>query len=202
MTIPTTFFIDRNGIVQSYFVGSRGFAELKDHALTTDFQGTSKPTPEEPPRIPDRTGSAGSLRSQDPWIGIWKSNPAKSKFLSDQDPDINETLVICREINPDTLELTGTQIRKDGTKVINWKCTVPKNGGMQRYLQGAPQKGIAIVKTIIDSHQQYLTYLQDGKQINLATLVLSNDGRTYTMAGKYKDASGQTLEQVEVYEKQ
>jgi peroxiredoxin len=40
--IPTTFFIDRNGILQSVFVGYRNFNELKDRALTTDFQGTPK----------------------------------------------------------------------------------------------------------------------------------------------------------------
>jgi peroxiredoxin len=46
--IPTTFFIDRNGIVQSVLVGSINFNELKDRALTTDFQKTPKSAPEEP----------------------------------------------------------------------------------------------------------------------------------------------------------
>jgi peroxiredoxin len=47
--LPTTFFIDRNGIVQSVFVGARNFNQLKDRALTTDFQETPKLGPEGPP---------------------------------------------------------------------------------------------------------------------------------------------------------
>ncbi len=35
--IPTAFFIDRNGIVQSVLVGYRNFDELKSHALAKDF---------------------------------------------------------------------------------------------------------------------------------------------------------------------
>jgi peroxiredoxin len=46
--IPATFFIDRKGIMQSVLVGSRNFNELKDRALTTDFQETQKSSPEEP----------------------------------------------------------------------------------------------------------------------------------------------------------
>jgi peroxiredoxin len=35
--IPTTFFIDRNGVIQSVVVGYHGFDQLKEHALTKDF---------------------------------------------------------------------------------------------------------------------------------------------------------------------
>lgn len=200
--IPTTFFIDRNGIVQSVCVGARNFNELKDRALTTDFKGTPKSTPEEPPQIPDRVESISSLRSADPWVGIWKLNPAKSKLQSAPAADISESLVIYRELDPDTVEISATQVHKDGSKVVGWKCTVPKSGGMQKYQQGAPDEDIAIIKTVIDGHTQYLTYLQNGKQFDTTTIVLSKDGKIYTLSGKYKDAKGQPLEQVEVYEKQ
>ena len=200
--IPTTFFIDRNGIVQSFLVGSHNFNELKDRALTADFQGTPESTPEETPQIPDRVGSPGSLRSADPWVGIWKLNPAKSKLQSAPAADISETLVIYGEIDPDTVEITATQVRKDGSKMVEWKCTVPKSGGMQNYQRGAPDKGVAIFKTVIDGHTQYLTYLQNGKQFDLGTIVLGKDGKTYTLSEKFKDARGQPCEQVEVYEKQ
>jgi peroxiredoxin len=200
--IPTTFFIDRNGIVQSVLVGSRDFNELKDRALTMDFQGTPKSAPAGPPKIADRVGLAGSLRSADPWVGTWKLNPAKSRLQSALTPDISESLVICRELDPDTVEITATQVRKDGSKVVEWKCTVPKSGGMQNYQQGAPGEGVAIVKTVVDGHTHYLTYLQNGKQIDLATIVLSKDAKTYTLSGKSSDANWQSYEEVEVYEKQ
>jgi peroxiredoxin len=43
--IPTTFFIDRNGVIQSILVGSRGYEELKRHALAPDVPGAPKPPP-------------------------------------------------------------------------------------------------------------------------------------------------------------
>jgi peroxiredoxin len=46
--IPATFFIDRNGILQSVLIGSRSFTELKDRALAKDFQETRESAPEAP----------------------------------------------------------------------------------------------------------------------------------------------------------
>jgi peroxiredoxin len=200
--IPTTLFIDRNGILQSVLVGSRDFDELKDNALTTDFRRTPQSEPAEPSKITDRAGLTDTLRAADPWVGTWKLNIAKSKLQPAPGSDISEALVMFREVDPDTLEITATQVHKDGSKAIGWKCTVPKSGGMQDYQQGAPGKGIAVVKTIIDGHLQHLIYLQNGKQFNLATVVLSKDCKTYTLSGKSNDADGKPYEDVEVYEKQ
>lgn len=44
--IPTTFFIDRNGVIQNVFVGYHDFENLKKHALASDFSGEPKPAPE------------------------------------------------------------------------------------------------------------------------------------------------------------
>ena len=44
--IPTTFFIDRNGVIQSVLVGSREFDELKRNALAPDYTGEPKPVPQ------------------------------------------------------------------------------------------------------------------------------------------------------------
>ena len=43
--IPTTFFIDRNGIIQDAVVGYHDLAALKQHALGKDYDGTPKPAP-------------------------------------------------------------------------------------------------------------------------------------------------------------
>jgi peroxiredoxin len=45
VAIPTTFFVDRNGIIQSVLVGYRGFDVLKEHSTGSDYQGESKPQP-------------------------------------------------------------------------------------------------------------------------------------------------------------
>lgn len=44
-SIPTTFFIDRNGVIQTVAIGYHDFAALKEYALAGDFQGQPKPPP-------------------------------------------------------------------------------------------------------------------------------------------------------------
>ena len=46
--IPTTFFIDRNGVIQDILVGYHDFAKLKEHATAADYQGEPKSAPEPP----------------------------------------------------------------------------------------------------------------------------------------------------------
>jgi len=47
--IPTTFFIDRKGVIQSVTVGSRDYAQLRDLALAKDSEGEPKREPAPPP---------------------------------------------------------------------------------------------------------------------------------------------------------
>lgn len=53
--IPTTFFIDRSGVIQSVLVGAREFDELKREALAPDYAGEPKPAPQKPSTGP-KTG--------------------------------------------------------------------------------------------------------------------------------------------------
>lgn len=43
--IPTTFFIDRNGVIQTIFEGYRDYATLRQAALATDYEGVIKDAP-------------------------------------------------------------------------------------------------------------------------------------------------------------
>jgi peroxiredoxin len=52
-SIPTTFFIDRKGVIQTVAVGYHEYDDLKHDALATDFPGAPKPAPEGPPVLPD-----------------------------------------------------------------------------------------------------------------------------------------------------
>jgi len=52
--IPTTFFIDRKGIIQEVLVGYHDFGSLKNHALAADYAGEPKDAPTlEPSPAPD-----------------------------------------------------------------------------------------------------------------------------------------------------
>jgi hypothetical protein len=144
----------------------------------------------------------GVRRSIDPWIGTWKFNPAKSKLPPGASISPDSGFVTIRELNADTLELTNTQVSKDGSTKVLWKCTVPKSGGIQTYHKGAPGKNIVVVKTIADINTQFLAYLHKGMQYNLSKLILSPDGKTYTITEMTEDAQGNPFETLEVHEKQ
>jgi peroxiredoxin len=61
--IPTTFFIDRNGVMQSALIGSHGFDALKAKALAQDFKGEPRAAPgEQPSGLDQRKG--GSINKQ------------------------------------------------------------------------------------------------------------------------------------------
>jgi peroxiredoxin len=56
-SIPTTFFIDRKGVIQEVLVGYHDFEKLKTHVLAGDFEGEPKPAP---------TGDASTTESEKP----------------------------------------------------------------------------------------------------------------------------------------
>jgi peroxiredoxin len=59
---PTTFFIDRKGVIQSVIAGPRPYANLKQLALAKDFEGVAKT---EPPAAPaNDLKDAGNRRTE------------------------------------------------------------------------------------------------------------------------------------------
>jgi peroxiredoxin len=55
--IPTTFFIDRNGVIQSVVVGYHEFSDLKKLALAPNFEGDPKPAPTSSVAEPQQPGA-------------------------------------------------------------------------------------------------------------------------------------------------
>jgi peroxiredoxin len=47
-SIPTTYFIDRKGVIQKILVGYHDFDELKEHATAADFEGEPRTEPSAP----------------------------------------------------------------------------------------------------------------------------------------------------------
>lgn len=62
-SIPTTFFIDRHGIIQTVVVGYHDMATLKSHAMEEDYEGEPKlpPAPKSKTEIPE-SGTNSSKR--------------------------------------------------------------------------------------------------------------------------------------------
>ena len=146
-------------------------------------------------------GFAVSLWAQEPSMGTWKLNIAKSKIPPNTAQNLKETITIFREIDANTVEGVSTDTLKDGkTNVTKW--TVPKNGGIQTYQQGGPAKNTSILSVVIDPGTMYNVYLQDGKQVFLMHVVFGKDFKTFAISAKGADAQGKPFEYLGLYEKQ
>ncbi len=146
-------------------------------------------------------GLAGSLWAQDPKMGTWKLNIAKSKIPASDLANLKETVTVFREIDANTVEGVSTDTLKDGkTKVTKW--TVPKNGGLQTYQSGGPEKGVSILSVVADPQTMHNVYLQDNKQVFLMKVLFDKSFKTFTIGAKGMDPQGKPFEFLGLYEKQ
>jgi peroxiredoxin len=82
-SIPTTYFIDRKGVIQKILVGYHDFEELKEHATSVDFEG-------EPKTSPSTGEEEGSVRASTEPLEpkeAWRVDIAGAKALASGDWD-------------------------------------------------------------------------------------------------------------------
>ena len=117
---------------------------------------------------------AGSLYGADnPFIGTWKLNLAKSKFSGVAPKEWTD---VYREVEGDKLEVTAKIIMADGSS-LNEKLVYPQQGGAATFLQGGGQ-GIYEVETLIAPSEWLGTRMKDGKQIGCMRIFVSKDRKT------------------------
>jgi hypothetical protein len=141
-------------------------------------------------------GLAGALWAADPSVGTWKLNIAKSKFPPTEQAPREQTLGK-RELDAGQLELTITGFNADGTP-LSMKMAHPRQGGI---VSGLPE-GIMAVLTIVAPGESLTTFLQNGKQAQLHHNTVSKDGKTMTQRIQYIGDKGQSVDFVEVWDKQ
>jgi hypothetical protein len=144
-------------------------------------------------------GLVGSLWAADPMVGTWKLNLAKSKFAPGQQANVKEMTVVVREIGSD-LETAFSGNGADGSP-ISYKFTMPKQGGVLGSGQ-APAEGTFVVITVIKPGDMYGTSLENGKQVQVTHTFVSEDGKTMNRMLKSMDDKGQSIEVMEVWDKQ
>lgn len=92
-SIPTTFFIDRNGVIDKVLVGYHGLEELTSHATAPDFEGEPLSAPE-PPKD-DLEDSGAPLQLEARWTvplrspvtlctGDWNRDGYQEIIVADQ----------------------------------------------------------------------------------------------------------------------
>lgn len=143
-------------------------------------------------------GLVGPLWAQNPALGKWKLNIAKSKFPPSSEAPIKEEILEIRDLGDGRGELTLTGTRTDGTPISS-KVTYPAQGGA---LEGEMGKGISAVVTVISPGSVCTTYMQNGKQVYMIHGVVGEDGKTMRQIYRGVNAKGEVYEALAVWDKQ
>lgn len=135
----------------------------------------------------------------DPFIGVWKLNPARSKYESGGAPT----------------SFTRTyEDRGGGTIFVTTDVTIPQ-GSTRTYLvyrrDGKPYPeaaaGVQTIRMVIvkavDPHTEDVYFIVDGRTSETpSTITISPDGLTMTQVVTGQDAKGKTFTNTVVYDKQ
>ena len=130
-------------------------------------------------------------------IGKWKLNVAKSKYDPGPPPQsVTRTFEVFEE---DGLKMTSEQVTADGKRIT---------GGYSAHFDGKdyPVLAITYADTValkrIDANSFEYTLKKNGKVVSTAPVVVSKDGKTMTITSKGTNASGQSVHNVTVYERE
>ncbi len=136
------------------------------------------------------------MAADDPFVGTWKLNVAKSKFNPGEAPK-SEILKCIAQGNGlkgsfDTVDATG--------KVSHTEFSAKYDG------KDYPQPGDPNVDTTafrkINPYTLEVVDKKAGKEIGRYRSTVSTDGKTTTIEGTVKDATGKEVTSISVYDKQ
>jgi hypothetical protein len=145
-------------------------------------------------------GISGLMMAQDnPLVGTWKLNLDKSKYSAGMAP---KTLTRTVSADGDSVKYSFEGTGPDGA-ALTYGFTVKYDGKDYDVTgSGAPYGADHITIKRINSHSYSATLKKDGKTVGMSTATVSKDGKTTTVAGKGKDAKGNSVEASQVYDKQ
>jgi len=130
----------------------------------------------------------------DPAIGTWELNLAKSKYARGTVP-VNQRVVI--EAAGQGVRVTATTVRQNGQKIVV-QYTAYLDG------QDYPVTGSPDYDSVSLVHKGKMvegTRKKDGQVVQTYQRVVSEDRRTMTVATTGKDAAGNTLNSVAVFDR-
>lgn len=143
--------------------------------------------------------SMAAWADDNPLIGAWKINLAKTKYNAGTPP---KNQVITYQMVGDALKLTAEIDNAQGHVTNSYTA---KYDGKDYPFTSTARDAVAgqavRLKRIDANTTQRTTYLK-GKQIGTVTEVVSKDGKTLTRTQKGANAQGQPIDNVQVLDKQ
>jgi hypothetical protein len=137
-----------------------------------------------------------SAQANDPRIGSWKLNAAKSKFNPGPPP---QSLMVKVEPSGKGEKVTAEIGNADGTRTTT--VYTASFDGKDYPLTGSPTADTVSLKRI-DSHTTERTDKKGGKVVTTLKRVVSKDGKTMTVTTKGTNAEGQPVNNVIVFDKE
>jgi hypothetical protein len=137
-------------------------------------------------------GGAALAQSNNPLIGDWKLNVAKSKGFKSGTTKF--------EPAGDGVKGTVDLVSADGT-VSHWTFTAHFDGKDNPVTGNSPY-GDAVGFTRIDANTTRIVSKRGGKVTVTQTIVVSPDGKTRTTSTKGTDAKGQAIDTIGYYDRQ
>src|SRR5258706_10099019 len=139
--------------------------------------------------------ASACFAADDPNMGTWKLNEAKSKFS----PGAAKNTSVVYEAAGDSVKVTVDGVGPDGKPShTEW---AGKFDGKDYPLTGDPTADSRSYK-LIDEHTLDLTSKKSGKAINSGHVVVSKDGKTRILHLTGTDSSGKKVSGVSMYDKQ
>jgi hypothetical protein len=139
--------------------------------------------------------ASACFAADDPNMGTWKLNEAKSKFS----PGAPKNTSVVYEAAGDSIKVTVDGVGTDGQPSHNeW---TGKFDGKDYPLTGDPAADSRSYKKI-DARTMELTNKKGGKPVVTGKITVSADGKSRTVAVSGTDASGKKVTSTAVYDKQ
>lgn len=132
----------------------------------------------------------------DDWLGTWKLDVAKSKYVPGPGPK-SQTLKF--ESTKDGIRLTSDGVNSDGKATHG--SYVSRFDGKDVPWEGNPDADTASPKKIDDNIYGNI-WKKAGKTTITAKVVVSNKGKTLTVTQVGTDAMGRTVNNTAVYDRQ
>jgi hypothetical protein len=132
----------------------------------------------------------------DLFLGTWQFNLAKSKY-SPGPPPKSQTVNVQAEGRGQRATVTGVAA---GGNPFNYTLT-PVFDGLPHPTENNPNQD-AYAATRVDAYIQIFSDTKAGKLVGTTTFVVSPDGKTLTSTAVLLDATGKSINNITVYDKQ
>jgi hypothetical protein len=136
-----------------------------------------------------------AAQGADPIIGTWELNVAKSKYTPGPAPksETRTYVVAGQDIKVSSKGVDGAGKPTAQSWNLNYD-------GKDRPQTGSPDADTLSVKRV-NAHSVAFTQKRDGRVVITGTRTISPDGKVMTITSKGTNRGGQTIDNVEVYEK-